>query len=212
MSRVCNQSQGEFPAMNIVPLFPGTESLPRPPIERLWHPVIYCGGRMSGCRNCQTDWRRAIPGFSDFDHLLGGIDGEVPIEPKTIARFRLFDYGGPFVIDQYSGHAVGHSGGDSEHHHRIWENDRYQIERCHLFVAWLQDLEGFGTLVEIGLASALGKPIALGFSKYLPREDFDELWFARAAAARVYVCATPSDFWRRVQADWIATGEREGEL
>jgi nucleoside 2-deoxyribosyltransferase len=58
-------------------------------------------------------------------------------------------------------------------------------------------------LVEIGYAAALGKPIALGFSDQMPEEDFEELWFARMAAWKIYH-GSAKQFWRLVREDWIA--------
>ena len=168
----------------------------------MWHPAIYCAGRLSNCKNCNSDWRLAIKGFSDFDTMIG-IDTETPVTTGTIVRFRAFDYVGPFTIDTASGHATGHADnlcGDNRR--RVWEIDNHQIRRADLFVAYVEDLQAFGSLVEIGIASALRKPIALGLGDELSGEDLDELWFARAAASKVYR-GSPARFWQQVCADWI---------
>jgi len=50
------------------------------------------------------------------------------------------------------------------------------IKRCDVIFAWLDDLTAHGTLIELGYAKALGKPIFIGFPDHL---TFHELWFAR---------------------------------
>lgn len=50
----------------------------------------------------------------------------------------------------------------------------------HVF-AWLEDHEAFGSLVEVGYASALGKPILIAHPPHIDPKD--ELWFA-------FQCAT----------------------
>ena len=68
-------------------------------------------------------------------------------------------------------------------------------------------MKAFGTLVEIGLVDALGKPILLGLGGSLTESEMADLWFAQMAAARVYF-GTPVQFWQQVEADWIAGGRR----
>ena len=188
---------------NIIALYPANrETRPatsHPPPERMWHPAVYFGGRMNGCRKCK-DWRNAI-GFYGFDDMLNGVDDEVPVTHDTKIEFRDFIYSGPFAIDTASGHATGHAD-DPGNRGRVWDLDRHQIARCDLFIAYIEDLEAYGTLVEVGYAAALGKPIALGFSDELAEDEFEELWFARMAAWKVYY-GSPQQFWAQVRADWL---------
>jgi prophage regulatory protein len=171
--------------------------------QRMSKPVIYFAGRMAGCKHC-TDWRDAVAGFeglyghgelySDHDEVLVG---------KNIVDCNTFWYGGPFIINGTGGHNLGHTA-FAEAHRLIWDVDKAQIERADLMFGYLEDVQAYGTLVEIGYAAALRKPIALGFSDVMERDDYRELWLARMTAARVYR-GTVEEVWSQVRADWIDT-------
>ena len=153
---------------------------------RLRKPVVYFAGRMNLCAECDaSDWRHAIVGHDvlpdDMDHTVG---------PNTVVEFGSFLYGGPFLIDGTGGHATGHC-------------HKAQIARADLFIAWIDDLQAFGTLVEIGLAVGLRKPIVLG-SRQLSKKTAGELWFAQMAACQVIRAVSPREFWRElVASDWL---------
>jgi Nucleoside 2-deoxyribosyltransferase len=164
--------------------------------KRMLKPTIYFAGRMNGSRH-GDDWRNYIDGFD------GGLYGcsDKGFDCDAVIDCGAFRYGGPFVMDSCGNHASGHTWNPGEHR-EIWDIDRFQIERADLIFAYLEDANAYGTLVEIGYASALGKPIALGFSTDMARQDYDELWLARMPAARVY-WGTPAEVWSWVKADWI---------
>ena len=85
---------------------------------------------------------------------------------------------------------------------RIWDLDKSFIDRADLVVAYLQDTQAYGTLVEIGYAAGVDKPIALGFDPRMRRRDYDELWLSRMPASKIY-WGTPTDFWRQVKRIWV---------
>lgn len=77
------------------------------------------------------------------------------------------------------------------------------IKRADIFFAWLDDdLTAYGTLVEIGQAHGLGKPIVLGVPAgtmtpaadggRLLNPDFDNLWYAAQCADRIIEAADPA--------------------
>jgi hypothetical protein len=61
------------------------------------------------------------------------------------------------------------------------------IRGCDLFFAWLDDATAYGTLVEIGIAHALGKHLCLACSEPPP----EDLWFSFHAASRLILQPTP---------------------
>ena len=171
----------------------GRGQLPR----RMRKPVIYFAGRMDGSKD-GIDWRNAVEGFAGLYTVnaeFGTINCDMAVDCGA------FWYSGPFAIDHTGGHSSGHTSCRKEHR-EIWDIDKFQIERADLILAYIDDNQAFGTLVEIGYASALGKPIALGFSERMSRQDYSELWLCRMAAAKVY-WGPAEQIWREVQRDWI---------
>ena len=185
----------------------GRGLLPR----RMQKPVIYFAGRMDSTKD-GNDWRDGIEGFAGLYRTTGKVEAE---DRDTMIDCDAFWYGGPFVMDNYGGHTSGHTPRvevtsidgvrelpHPEEHQTIWDIDKFQIERADLIVAYIDDGEAYGTLVEIGYAAALGKPIALGFSETMKDDDYDELWLYRMSAAKVY-WGTPKEVWARVRGDWM---------
>lgn len=61
----------------------------------------------------------------------------------------------------------------------VFERSLEGIRKADCVFVWINDSECFGTLVEIGYAKALGKPIYIGYSHDI--EPNGELWFAMQA-------------------------------
>jgi hypothetical protein len=59
-----------------------------------------------------------------------------------------------------------------------------QISRADILFAWIDDLTCYGSLVEIGIAHALGKTFWIAFPQELNRRN---LWFAESLADRSVV-------------------------
>lgn len=102
----------------------------------------------------------------------------------------VFDYAGPYVIrcDHACYHRVPHVWSDnvcgtSKPYPEVARLCQDAIRRCDLVFAWIEDVECYGTLNEIGFASALGKTIVIAGPKC-----FEELWFT-------YQCAYKVDFY-----------------
>jgi hypothetical protein len=51
--------------------------------------------------------------------------------------------------------------------------------------AWIDDPTCYGTLVEIGYASAMRKPVLIGM-----RKEYPDLWFARTLASYCTIAGT----------------------
>lgn len=66
------------------------------------------------------------------------------------------------------------------------------ISRCNFFFAWIEDATAYGTLVELGIAAALGKRIYIAYPKKSWEWD-KQIWFAEELAHKVfYHCESAS--------------------
>lgn len=160
---------------------------------------IYLAGKIG-----KTCWRHAV--VKGLRHAPICEDFGWPVMPKAIFGH---DYVGPyFLSDDHGGahnpseHAmmrvngetlpcdgIPKHGGDLEW---VGDNARARVFRTcmdslwiadHVFV-WLTDRTAFGTLVEIGFAHAMGKPITIAY----PHDDDSlrsDLWFAFECASTV---------------------------
>lgn len=77
------------------------------------------------------------------------------------------------------------------------------IDRSDLVFAWIDSVDCFGTLVELGIASAKGKAVIVAFSESLPAREF---WLAASYAHRVVVAKTAGEAWIKA---W--SGATEGQ-
>jgi hypothetical protein len=130
-------------------------------------PRLYFAGKIG-----HTDWR----------HTLGADlwDGEFG-EPVRCERFI---YCGPFFVACDHGcshgdctHGLGHGCGANPVPPR-WLVPSLCLEwirRCDLFFAWIDDPTCYGTLVEIGWAQLMRKPVYIGFKSSW---HYSEMWFA----------------------------------
>ncbi|HIG41220.1 MAG TPA: hypothetical protein EYQ14_11860 [Gammaproteobacteria bacterium] len=79
------------------------------------------------------------------------------------------------------------------------------IAACDVFFVWLDDMEAFGTLVEIGYAKAAGKHIVLAVPPMTeltannPANSRGELWFAHQAANEI----VPGDSAKECFEHWV---------
>jgi hypothetical protein len=103
---------------------------------------------------------------------------------------------GPTCLGDYSSGAAADS---------IHKRSFAGIAACDHFFAWIEDEHCFGTLVEIGYAVALNKPIAIGSPFTLPNSG--ELWFALRCAETRICSKSPNDA-ARAWLDWLV--EHEG--
>ncbi len=155
---------------------------------------IYVAGKMQ-----DDDWRRHLfddSGYEnshphkcnpviDFDTSFN--DEPWPEYGTTICGLR---YTGPFFADNVGGHGFsgyedGHGANvsiynlDKQKHQQIevqqWCFDA--IKRADLFVAWIDCLDCYGTIAEVGYAKALGKTVLIAG----PRR-YRDLWFVYTMA------------------------------
>lgn len=131
-----------------------------PPAPTIKMPKIYMAGRMGkACyRPFNIQCKDILP-WSDV-----GIT-KTPTFIRNIGSTKIY-YTGPFdyegMMHGYVHGVVDQSCfGESERKIVSWSLNG--IKNCEIFFALFEDLEAFGTLVEIGYAKALGKRIVIGF-------------------------------------------------
>lgn len=139
---------------------------------------VYLAGKVC------PDWRKGIafPGSSitgpDMSRILHGDDGD------------LHAYNSEWQH------------GLREYHAEVLKLCFEQIRASDVFFAWINSPDCHGTLVELGYAKAIGKPVYIGFDNKVRREtdrgyfsesylDIAELWFAAETADAYLSCDEP---------------------
>lgn len=153
---------------------------------------IYFAGKFSGSstKNGTVDWR------SEF-----GVEPTHYFDDRETTLVGHF-YVGPSQKDLSSGHSSepGHivdfcyqedSGGLYLDNNRreVFANCLSQIAQCDTLFAWIYDNTCYGTLVEIGYASALGKRILVGIDNNFA-DKVGDMWFSMAAAETVVTASS----------------------
>jgi hypothetical protein len=155
-------------------------------------PIIYFAGKIG-----PNDWRTK---------LFGGRVGAAPNNGENPYGFdRLLDetltrdhgqflYGGPFFISCDHGCAHGPNShgaaptgcligaaddGRLEMQGQIFQVNSARIRRADFIFAYVNELDCFGTLIEIGYAAALHKPICVGIGHNIKVKEFFDLWMTR---------------------------------
>jgi hypothetical protein len=173
-------------------------------------PIIYFAGKIS-----KHGWRDQIVGAH-----AGNLDGacspgadnpEQLFDPDYLINKGAYLYGGPFFV------GCDHIGFEGQNNHGAYASyNKSALEtRTHIFnvnfervkqadfvFAYINELNCFGTLVEIGHAQAMGKRIVIGFG---PKLKPEQLWMACERA--IVFCGTPHEIWvslcRTFLLDWI---------
>lgn len=146
---------------------------------------IYLAGKIE--RNC---WRHNI--VDSLREYEGSLDWS--IYKKSI--FGKHHYVGPFFIgcDHGCYHGEGTHGNISDSYcigqkapteKQVLEKCLKAIDDCNFFFAWIDRLDCYGTIAEIGYAFKSNKPIYLAGNLYLK-----DLWF-------IYKMATKTCFYRK---------------
>jgi hypothetical protein len=170
-------------------------------------PIVYMAGKIS-----KNDWRR---------YILGGVRSG-SLTPAHPEEKRLFDptftlvypdflYGGPFFLSCDHGCAHGpashgvdatgdsvciSAGSLSITPQKIFAINLLRINRADYVFAFINEMDCYGTLVELGLASQAGKHITVAFGANLSDKDMRELWMVRQCAnAGVIVGWQPEEAW-----------------
>jgi hypothetical protein len=151
-------------------------------------PRIYLAGKIS-----KHDWRGAILGPHRPGALDGG-SGASLFDPQYVEQRREFFYGGPFFISCDHGcahgpatHGAAFAGCLSddapltpeETRSAIFNVSLARISRADLVFAYLNEADAFGTLVELGAAFSMGKPVFLLFGPDVTQKQREDMWFAR---------------------------------
>jgi nucleoside 2-deoxyribosyltransferase len=145
-------------------------------------PSIYLAGKVH--ENC---WRHNV-----VTGLRGAWTDEEGPEEWPVLRNAVFgkvDYCGPYFVS-------------CDHGYKCHERDEFRrsqvfcrclkaIRACDIFFAWIDGLTAYGTLCEIGYASALQKQIIIGYRSDGTLEH--DTWFAMFMAERQYWCKTPEE-------------------
>lgn len=149
---------------------------------------IYLAGKFT-CEYPAENWRALIlPGFSEFNW-----DDLSPINTPGFHH-----YVGPFMANP-QGHGISDSRpcshGNLLHESDIFEQCLHAIRNCDTVFAWIDRLDCYGTLLELGYARALDKRIFLAISEDLEIPSVEtkgyrshephfrnDLWFVMQAA------------------------------
>ena len=137
---------------------------------------IYFAGKISFGFGLPLDhWRQPFTGKVEYQ-------GDSQNAPKVDHEFEIepgFIYCGPFFNGQH-GCGTGDEHGTFDTWSEIACRCREQISSCDAVLAWLDGMEAHGTLLEIGFADALGKPVYIGFEAgEFADLHFDEFKFVR---------------------------------
>lgn len=154
---------------------------------------IYLAGKIS-----RGDWRAdVVPRLiGNSETLHNGFQVLIPTGAGI-----AFHYHGPFFTSM--GHGMDHgpkshgNGLDWEAHGAgenlmsVFSRSADAIEQCDVMFAWIDQMDCFGTLVEIGIAHQAGKLIVIGKKEGV---DVSEMWFAWAASTYCVRAKDPIEF------------------
>lgn len=177
-------------------------------------PLIYMAGRMGtpidnkrpGAEN--TCWRMFDVSKDAQGNEIEAWDSHInslimpPVTQFFYGTEIAFQYSGPWkAMGQYHGYIHGVTTFDQPD--PAFNGALQGITRADVFVAYIDDLKAFGTLVEIGYARALNKRIIVITPKSMDEEEDElqkNLWFAIRAADRHiilngYLADNSIDLW-----------------
>jgi len=151
-------------------------------------PKIYFAGKIG-----KYDWRTQI-----FGERFAGTCEETKLWDTT----HTIDYGyffccGPFFVscDHGCGHVpYAHGCADNcgdgdpleEVHQRVWFANSQRVRHCDLMFVYIDADDCFGTLIEVGYAAAINKPIFIWFSDKLTRAQEKDLLMVFKPAVKTY--------------------------
>lgn len=166
---------------------------------------VYLAGKIA-----PHDWRQSIAAENQVDDVIGDWVPPLPVPTK----FEGVQYVGPFFVGcdhgcSHGNDTHGQGGGclDFGHRDRTAQQCLDQIRAADLVYAWLDDLQpspqstAYGTLVEVGYALALEKPVVVAAARaphdpsasgvVVDRYPIDDLWFAWSVATGRVQAKTP---------------------
>jgi len=178
------------------------ESAKRHPISPIkedpWPLKIYAAGKISG----SSRWRCHLfkpPGLGyAYELPEDTMRGEWPITKSALLE--LHHYTGPYYVD--GTHDDGREYEDDSHgapfdDHRcrltgdIPERCKKAIAASDVLFAWIDSIDCYGTIAEIGYAAGLGKHVWIA-----GRYRFRDLWFVYSLASLLNLeyCGAPEDY------------------
>lgn len=169
---------------------------------------VYLAGKIG-----HTDWRHAVVAglrnVNDAFEALFDSDLTAPTRTPNLVT------NGPFFIsdDHGCGHGANQHGVDAQaksccidgmedsrsprsaraRRRQVFHINELRIARCDVVFAFLDGPDPIGTLIELGAARLLRKPIFLAFKETFDRGDY---WYAEEAADEVYVVNDVHEAWR----------------
>jgi Nucleoside 2-deoxyribosyltransferase len=148
-------------------------------------PRVYLAGKIA-----KKGWRQEIAD-------LRRVPPEAALNPNFELDCGAFIMTGPFLIscDHGCSHGPGTHGAGigciedlnepiRRRRRRIHTLSFQRIARADGVFAYIDAADCYGTLVELGYAHALGKPVVI-VADGLSRKEIDELWFARQCATAI---------------------------
>ncbi len=171
-------------------------------------PVIYLAGKIN-----RQDWRGYVLGDQ---YRPGSLDYTDPDlwNPNYHLDCGIFRYGGPFFAscDHGCGHALNaHATGScfvdhkfelDELHRKVWTVNHARLRRADAIFAFIDTVDCFGTLVELGVAAELGKPVGIGIGRSISEKQVADLWMVQETALKVYRGA-PAHTWHCFVEDFL---------
>lgn len=166
---------------------------------------VYLAGKIG-----KNDWRSEI-----FKDLRDGNDSKFNRKMEEVDGFL---YNGPFFVS--CDHGCFH--GESQHGRGITKigcgcgmlgKDGSSVESktskskvlsdcakdigssTHLFV-WIDSLDAYGTIAEIGIAYTLGIPIFISLSDKIKKSDINDLWFPLHMAKKIVIANSAVNGWK----------------
>jgi hypothetical protein len=164
-------------------------------------PRVYFAGKIF-----RRDWRCEIL----HDSRAGGVDFTEVFNPELTVDREDFVYGGPFFVscDHGCAHGPGNhavkEGCTEEGDHlrsKVWKANLQRIRRAEILFAYVNEVDCFGTMVEIGIAAQRKIPMGVAFGPSITDQQYKELWMLRAPALHVSRGSMPWSAW--VSALWI---------
>jgi hypothetical protein len=152
-------------------------------------PIVYFAGKVSS-----RDWRTKIIGGLRGEIVAGNDEWKTILDPGLTIDQGTFLYGGPFFIA--CGHGCAHGAathgasaggcltgqahlGKLELREAIWDVNHARIRRADLIFAYINEVDCFGTFLELGKAFGMGKAIGIGIGRQITIEQFEDLWMVR---------------------------------
>lgn len=177
---------------------------------------LYFAGKIK-----KNDWRHDLaPNLRGL--IYPSDDDSTLFDPEFTLDCDNFIYGGPFFVSCDHGcfhgpanHGVGivlNEGGDDPVHGRfiaerraaIFNINAARLKHADRVFAYLEDVDCYGTLVELGMAAAWGKPIAIGVARSVDLERCDDLWMAMQTAGRRLYLGSAMECWAQYCRDsWL---------